>query len=826
MVHSGNSPAPRRGQAFLAACYCCLALFASALNREARADDKVSSSTVSAIDYAREIRPILARKCYACHGPDAAEGGLALHLGEAAIQPLESGENAIVPGKPEQSHLLARVRTANLDERMPPPEQEALTDREIGLLEEWIRQGAEFSRHWAFEPVPVVAVPEAIAPGASDNPIDRFIEASLHKQKLTPSPPADRRTLIRRVTFDLTGLPPSPQEVADFVNDPAHDAYEQLVERLLASPHYGERWARHWLDVVRYAETNSFERDGGKPNAWKYRDYVIQSFNADKPYDQFLREQLAGDEFPEPNRESILATGFYRLGIWDDEPADPLLARYDELDSILTTIGQGILGLTLNCSRCHDHKVDPLPQSDYYRLLAFLQGLTPYARRGDERTNSQTDVSPPGVVALYAENEAQLSDLRTRMFELEQQGVVKMSAEDQRKSETGERKKLLEAKLRDYLEEDQRIQYEKFLQRERELEAARKQFPPRETVLSIARENPRPEPTHILLRGNPNVPGEAVQPGFPGLFQSETPELPLPGNHATTAGRRSVLADWITSPENRLTARVMANRIWQHHFGRGIVRTPNNFGLLGTPPTHPELLNWLAGRFIAEGWRMKPLHRLIVTSQAYRRSSVSVADSLSRDPGNDFFWRFDPRRLGAEELRDAILLASGSLNRKMFGPSMYPELSREVLATQSQPGQGWGKSSPEEQNRRSIYIYIKRSLIPPELAGFDFPETDVTCEARFVTIQPAQSLNMLNGAFLNRQAAQLARRLGEAETDLPQRVERGWQLTLAREPTSEERARSLKLIADLQTKHHLDDADALKYFCLYLLNLNEFVFLD
>ncbi len=780
----------------------------------------------SAVDYAREIRPMLARKCFACHGPDVQESGLALHEKEASRRLLESGERAIVPEHPEQSELLARVREQDPSLRMPPPEQEALTPEEISRLERWISQGAPYALHWAFQPMRSREVPPALRPESSPHPIDRFIDAELARRQLVSAPPADRRTLIRRLSFDLIGLPPTPEEVEAFVQDPDEQAYEKLVDRLLASPHYGERWARHWLDVVRYAESNSFERDGTKPNAWKYRDYVIRSFNADKPYDQFLIEQLAGDELPEATAETLTATGFYRLGVWDDEPADPLLARYDEYDSILTTIGQGMLGLTVNCSRCHDHKIDPIPQADYYGMLAFIQGLSPYGRRGDERTNSQTDVSPPELIAQYQQNDEALRQLRERMHALEQEGIVQMSATDQRRSETRERKKLLEEKLRDYLNTEQWATYETYKAEERALEEARQQLPPRETVLSVARENPRPEPTHVMLRGNPHVPGDPVQAGYPLLFGEPFPSLPDPGAGSKTAGRRTVLARWIASPENRLTARVLVNRIWQHHFGRGIVRTPNNFGLLGEPPTHPELLDWLAVQFIEEGWQMKSLHRLIVTSETYRRSSQAVPESLVRDPNNDAFWRFDLRRLSAEEIRDAILATSGALNRKLHGPSFYPALSKEVLSTQSVPGLGWGKSSAEERNRRSVYIFIKRSLIPPELASFDFPETDITCEARFITIQPAQSLNMLNGEFLHAQAEQFAERLRQEAATREAQVARGWQLAFSRDAQAEEVDSSLEWMSGWQARHNLDDHATLKYFCLYLLNLNEFLFID
>ncbi|MCG6157789.1 PSD1 and planctomycete cytochrome C domain-containing protein [Rubinisphaera margarita] len=783
---------------------------------------EVQAAEERAVDFANDVRPVLARRCYACHGPTVQEADLALHDYESATSETESGVRPIIPGDAENSEIIYRVTETDPDLRMPPPEQEPLTEDEVRILRTWIEQGAEYNQHWAFQPLAKVS-----PPSKSDHPIDAFINAKLNDASIEPAPPADRATLIRRLYYDLTGLPPTPEDVDAFVNDPAPDAYEKRVDELLASPQYGERWARHWLDVVRYAETNSFERDNAKPNAWKYRDYVIDAFNSDKPYDQFLREQLAGDELDEVTRETLIAAGFYRLGIWDDEPADPLLARYDELDSIITTISQGMLGLTVNCARCHDHKIDPISQADYYSMLAFLDELTPYGTRRNPDEYSQVDVSTAALRAKYAENERQLRELRDKMHTIEQEGIVKMSAEDQRATEGNRRQNVLAKKLEQHLDSSRWAEYQELKAREKELIEEQKQLPPRETVMSIAQVRKDVEPTRIMLRGNPHVPGDVVQPAFPDLFGDGAPEAFSVSSPSGSSGKRRALAEWMTDEDNMLTARVMANRIWQHHFGRGIVRTPNNFGLLGTPPTHPELLNWLAQTFMEGGWKMKPLHRLIVTSDAYRRSSEHVEASWQADPNNDLFWRFDLRRLSAEEIRDSALAVTGGLNLKMHGPSFYPELSQEVLSTQSKPGYGWGKSSEDEQNRRSIYIFIKRSLIPPELASFDFPDTDVTCEARFITIQPAQALAMINGEFLNELADDFAARLRkEAGKDVSAQVSRGLQLVTTREPEQQDIAEGLQLIEELKTEHGLSEEDALKYFCLYALNLNEFLFVD
>lgn len=777
------------------------------------------------VDFGRDVKPTLARKCFACHGPDEAEAGLNLAEKESTFAELDSGLRAVVPGKADESELLRRVASADESERMPP-EGKPLTAAEVETIRRWIEQGAEVQAHWAFRQ------PETVEPPAVKNEawvrtsIDRFILARLEAAGLAPAPEADRRTLIRRAYFDLTGLPPTPEEVEAFVADADPRAYENLIDRLLESPQYGEKWARQWLDLVRYAETNSFERDGPKPNAWKYRDYVIKSFNDDKPYDRFVIEQLAGDELPDKTTETITATGYYRLGIWDDEPADPLQARYDELDDIVSTTGQAFLGLTTGCARCHDHKIDPIPAADYYGLLAFFHEMQPYGTRGDEQSWSQTDVSSPELRQKYSELRGQMREIRREMQEIEQRGIVKMSAGDQRITEGADRQRLLDEKLAGYLEPADLERYNSLKAEKTKVEEEFKALPPRETVLSVAECLPEPPETFVLLRGSPQSQGDKVEPHFPSLYGEPTPELPTKEPGAHSSGRRLVLAKWIASPENRLTSRVMANRIWQGHFGRGIVRSSNNFGQLGTPPTHPELLDWLAKAFVDGGWRMKPLHRLIMTSSAYRMSSEGNEVALAKDPANDLFWRFDMRRLTAEELRDTILAVTGRLKLEMYGPWVYPTVSAEVLAGQSVPGKGWGKGDQLDDTRRSIYAHVKRSLPVPILSVFDFPDADGSCEARFRTTQPAQALTMFNGEFLNGEAKRFAERLRADQPTTEARVKRGLELALARPATEADVDRGLELIETLKKKHGADEERALDLFCLVTLNLNEFAYLD
>jgi len=738
--------------------------------------------------FERKVRPLFAEHCFSCHGEEKQKGKLRLDSPAAIRTGGESGA-VIVAGKPHESRMILAVSYKDEDLKMPPKTR--LAERQVADLTEWVKLGAPMPTndapvvasaskrdfqitakdraHWAFQPLRRPPVPKTIhRDGADSNPIDAFILARLRAKGITPNAPATKRELMRRAYYDLTGLPPSPAEVEAFLADQSPRAWEKLVNRLLDSPRYGEKWGRHWLDLVRFAESNSYERDNPKPHAWRYRDYVIRSFNNDKPYDRFIREQLAGDEFPTPNDEAIVATGFYRLGIWDDEPADKDLALYDGLDDIVTTTGQVFLGLTIDCARCHNHKIDPIPQQDYYRLLSFFHHVTPYQNSG------------PTVEVPLPSN------------------------------------------------------------------AANKALAVTETVTNMPA-------TFVLLRGNPRVKGDRVEPGFLEVLGGGEPDFLPTSFRGKTSGRRSALANWIASAKNPLTARVMANRLWQHHFGRGLVRSPNNFGLQGDAPTHPELLDWLASEFINPsvtasrqsaairadnddgalprrgygGWSMKHMHRLIMTSQTYQMSSRGRADALKADPANDLFWRFDMRRLTAEEIRDSILAINGSLNLKMFGPSVYVDIPKEVLAGQSMPGKNWGNSPSAEQARRSIYIHVKRSLLTPILESFDVAETDRSTPVRFSTVQPTQALSLLNSDFLNHQAEVFAAHLRrEAGDDLRKQVRLGLYLVTSRRPTAAEVKRGVRLVESLRADKSTTQEAALKYFCLMALNLNEMVYLD
>ena len=696
-------------------------------------------------------------------------------------------------------------------EDSPPPRKEfAITEKDRA--------------HWAFQPVRAEAPPRGPA-----HPVDAFIEAELQRHGLRPASRASRRSLIRRACYDLTGLPPSPEEVEAFDKDSRPDAWERLIERLLASPHYGEKWGRHWLDLVRFAESNSYERDGTKPNAWRYRDYVIRSLNADLPYDRFIREQLAGDELPRQNDDPLIATGFYRLGVWDDEPVDREVARYDALDDIVTTTGQVFLGLTVDCARCHNHKIDPIGQRDYYRLLSFFNNIAPYKNGGpsDEAElfadASERQTHQERVAAL----ERQRSEAAARVKEFESRIEMELARE------AASRGGAAKAEAGSYTDDAARraLGEEAFLryaESRTNLAALQARSIPVERALVVTEAEGGPPETHVLLRGNPNLKGDRVEPGFIEVLGSPEPSLPKLESKSPTCGRRSVLANWIASPGNPLTARVMVNRIWQHHFGRGIVGSPNNFGLGGEKPTHPALLDWLASEFIHRGWSLKSMHRLLMTSEAYQRSSRGDPEQARVDPSGGLLGRFPMRRLTAEEIRDTLLVVTGTLNPKMFGPGVYVEIPQEVLAGQSIPGNGWGKSPPEEQARRSLYIFSKRSLIPPILENFDVAETDRSSPARFTTVQPTQALGLLNSEFLQQEAGLLAERLRrecpKGTADL--RVARALSLATARTPSRHEVERGVGLITSLQSREGVSADEALRYFCLVVLNLNELIYVD
>jgi hypothetical protein len=687
--------------------------------------------------------------------------------------------------------------------------------------------------HWSFQPLRRPPLPELSDSNnaATQNAVDAFVLAKLRQRDLGLNPLAGKRELVRRAYFDLTGLPPAPEEVDAFIADSSPDAYERLIDRLLARPQYGERWGRYWLDVVRFGQTNGYERDDEKPFAWRYRDYVIRAFNEDKPFDRFVVEQLAGDELDDLAPDAIIATGFYRVGVWDDEPDDKLAAKYDELDDIVRTTGEAFLALTIGCARCHDHKFDPLPQEDYYSLATFFRNVAPY---GKDKSDTHWELNPEAIYTPLATPEElvdwkrQQERLRGEIDELEKK--KKTLADDaaaENKEVDGQLKSLRE----------------------------RMNQPPFDQALSV-RETAVAQPNyHVLTRGNPRSPTKQVEPRFLTALGGAEPvvavSVPAAGGMlrqalvdfgvAPPSGLRRRLAEWIASPDNPLTARVMANRIWHHHFGRGLAATPSDFGRTGLPPSHPELLDWLASELIDGGWRLKRLHKLIMMSHTYRQSSrVANPRAAASDPDNVLLWRQNLRRLEAEAIRDSMLSASGRLNLAMGGRGVFPELSAEVLSTQSRPGSGWDKSSDAEQGRRSAYIFVKRTLGVPFMETFDSPTPDKPCPARTTTTIAPQALVLLNSSFTDQQAAAMAERLiREAGSDRAAQIDRAFRLAVSRPPSADEAAIAQAFVArQIDERNKLAPAaspapspqdagcQALTAFCKLVFNLNEFVYVD
>jgi len=714
--------------------------------------------------------------------------------------------------------------------------------------------------HWSFLPVVRPEVPTPPNPEWVRTPIDAFVAARLAEKHLTPAGDASKPALLRRVYFDLLGLPPTPAEQAEFLNDESPDAYARLVDRLLARPEYGERWARHWLDVVRYAESNGYERDGAKPHAWRYRDYVIDALNQDKPYDRFVLEQVAGDELPDTNSETQIATTFLRLGPWDDEPADPKVDRYDQLDDVVGTTVTTFMGLTLRCARCHDHKFEPFSQMDYGRVTAIFE---PLVRPQSGRTDLDRMVGTPEEIQTYqaamSQCDSQVAERSGRIAERKQTVAEKMFAENRSQLPEAVRVAFLakpDARTEEQktLVKDHQKQFDDELRTcegmqevdvwQREIEEINRQRPAELPRAYTWYENGQTAPASFVFhRGDPYNPSAEVEPGLPAILV----EGPLPASTPTanSTGRRLQLAQWLTQKDHPLTARVMVNRIWQHHFGNGIVATENDFGVMGDPPSHPELLDWLASEFVASGWRIKAMHRLMLLSHAYQVAATADEKLLEADPKNELLGRWKPRRLEAESVRDAVLATSGQLNLERGGRSVFPAIAKEVLATQSQPGNGWAASDEKTASRRSIYVFVKRTLPVPEMEVLDFPSSEACCEQRGVSTIAPQALTYLNGPFMQAQARHMATRLRtEAGADPSAQIELAFRLALARSPEQAEREGVQEFLAQQTAQINADRAaapsdpaasptglppaeeQALAAFCLVLLNSNEFFYID
>ncbi len=701
-------------------------------------------------DFERDVAPLIVQRCLECHGSADSSGGLDLSQHKTLLR---GGDSGLAIESNEKSLLLERLVSGEM-----PPEKngksQALPANEVAIFKAWIEAGAKwpegrsldlFERTtakragrdwWAWRPLKITEYPAQ----NGMNPIDHFIQAKLEEKNFTAAPAADRRTLLRRVYFDLLGLPPTDADVRAFELDNSANAYERVVDRLLDSKQFGERWARHWLDLVRFAETNGYERDAVKANAWRYRDWVIDAFNSDMPYDQFVTEQLAGDELPNRNESSVIATGFLRLGTWDDEPNDALEYQYDRLEDMVHTTTTAFLAMTVKCARCHDHKFDAIPQTDYYRIAAaYWAG--PIAHRQREWNGGPTK---------------------------EELGFDVLGWTD------------------------------------------------------LSRE---PAPLHLLKKGDVHRPLQVVAPGTLSGAVSLSREFEPAPPDSVTSKRRLQLAKWIVDKQNPLTARVIVNRLWQHHFGEGLVRTPDNFGFLGNPPTHPELLDWLANDLMAGDWKLKRIHKLMVMSKTYQQSSLHPEQSkyAESDAGNRYWWRAERRRLEAEQLRDAILQSSGRLDLRMGGPSFMAAISDEALEGLSMKSGAYKASPPEETRRRSIYMFAKRSLAVPMMTVFDSCDTTAPTGRRDVSTVAPQALTLLNNAWVLEESRAMAERVVAAGATTELRIDAAWRIAFARPPLAKEKQAAIEFVEHLRSGDELTPWSTL---CHTLINTNEFIYVD
>jgi hypothetical protein len=789
-----------------------------------------------------------------------------------------------------------------------PKREKKLTPEQVALIQRWIAGGAKTARaesadaeqaggitdeeraFWSFQPLQRPVLPRTKAKDRARTAVDAFVLDPLAKVKLSFGPDADKITLLRRACFDLTGLPPTPAEVTAFLGDTAPDAYEQLIDRLLDSPHYGERWGRHWLDVAGYADSDGYsDADPQRPYAYKYRDYVIGSFNADKPFDQFITEQLAGDELAGATRDSVepalaaahtrellIATGFLRMAA--DGSATPAVTDYDAVRNqvvadTIKIVSTSLLGLSVGCAQCHDHRYDPIPQTDYYRLRAVIEpAYDPKNWRTPEQrlVSLYTDADRKRAQEVEAEANKLAEERNARQkqyieealtkhlekFEPELRAKLRAAYDTPSDKRTEEQTRLLADNPSVNINAGVLYQYnQKAADDLKALDAkisevrARK---PVEDFLTVLTEPSGQLPvTYRFHRGDPKQPKEAITPGALSVLAPRDQSIAFAEKNTSlpSSGRRLAFARWLTSGTNPLVARVLVNRLWLHHFGRGLVGTPSDFGVMGERPTHPELLDWLANDFIEHGWRLKRLHKMIMTSTVYRQSSGHHPVGDQRDPENRLYWRKPVQRLEAESIRDSILATSGALNRKMYGPAVpvRPDVHGQIVVGLDKT-EGDNKMPVEvslkgEEFRRSVYIEVRRSRPLAMLHAFDEPVMEVNCERRQSSTVPTQSLMLMNSQFILDQAARFAARLKtDAGEDRTHQVVRAWQLAFSRPPTEQESSEALEFLT--RQIEHLNQAaekaapeekekktgkaelQALTNLCQALLSANEFLYVD
>ena len=843
---------------------------------------KPATAPAAALNFEDHIAPILQVHCWKCHG-ESGKGGLDLRRRASILKGGDGGE-AVIPGKPADSLLLEMIN----QKEMPPKREPQLTPRQIDLIRKWITAGAPLKgkeeapleaadgerriseaerKFWSFQPPVRPVVPSIIATSRVRNPVDAFLLAKLEAKGLSFNPDASKQVLLRRLCFDLLGLPPNSEQLDSFLKDQRPDAYERLVDQLLASPHYGERWGRHWLDVAGYADSDGFlEADRERTQAWRYRDYVIKSFNSDKPYDQFVREQLAGDEMTDWRHaenytpemlDKLIATGFLRTA------ADPTYEEYKEkpeiykvMADVMQITGSTFLGVTIQCARCHDHKLEPISQREYYQLQAVFQPsynpdrwlasgergvwLLPEAQakktlernksisaRVDalkkERTELMDSLRGPYINSKIKDYPA---DLRPQLYAALLPPVSKRTEEQLD----------LVAKHAPKLKFDEDLILKEFPEAKRDAEklataiqaetALLRDLPKLRVLTDLDDEAPQ---THLLRRGDFNTKGKVVDPGIPVILSSDTTKIAgKPARNST--GRRTAFANWLVDPRHPTTARLQVNRLWAHHFGRGIVETLDDFGHTGKLPSHPELLDWLSTEFIGRGWSQKAMHRLIVNSSAYRQASLFDAAKAKADPDNILLWTFVPRRHQGETLRDTILMLSGRLNPEMYGPPVPVNQQADGAVITADDLQG---------HRRAIYLKVRRSQPVTLMESFDTPKMEINCSRRTEAIVATQSLVLLNSPFMQHESQAVANRIVKSAPDTPARTTFAWKLLFSREPTPSE-ARN---IADFITKFvktslgdkyakatveekRAAETAAWPHVALMLLNTNEFMYVD
>ncbi|MFN8708155.1 MAG: DUF1553 domain-containing protein [Planctomyces sp.] len=842
----------------------------------------LAADDASAVFFEQSVRPILKEHCWHCHGEDGrTEAQLDARLTRLLLKGGESGPS-IEAGSHKTSLLYQRVSSGEM-----PPGKKKLSADQLAVIARWIDEGARTRRpepeqiasdslftdedrnHWAFQPITRPPAPAHDDTRDNSNPIDAFVLEKLKTKGISFSERASKEVLIRRASFDLTGLPPEPEAVEAFCSSDDEDAWPKLIDSMLESPHYGERWGRHWLDIAGYADSDGYsEADSVRPWAWKYRDYVIRSFNSDKPWDQFVLEQIAGDELTSPpwqnltaeQADQLTATGFLRMGPdgTADSAVDQNVARNEVVADTIRIVSTSLLGLSVGCAQCHEHRYDPITHEDYYRLRAIFEPAYDWQNwRGpsnrllsmwSEETRGKAAEIDQELSKVSSERTAELDVIVKEVFERELQKLPSDLQEPARTArvtpadkQTEEQKQL----IREYpfLNVDRGSVYLYVAERinafnamwDKKTEEVKSRRPPEDLVMCLTEVPGQIPVTRVFSRGDYRTPAQDVLPGELAILNPPGHEIPSDDPNLPTSGRRLAYAKYLTSGRHPLLARVLVNRFWLHHFGRGLVDTPADFGVKGEPPTHPELLDWLAAEFMSSGWSLKKMHRLILTSEAWRQSSTRRPELEMTDPDNRWLGRMSVRRLEAEVVRDATLLVSGQLTRKPYGPAVPvspDDVGQIVLGadTRDSAGRPTGAVVPpgEDAFRRSIYVQVRRTMPLGVLEPFDFPAMTPNCERRPSSTTPSQSLMMLNNPFTQTSAQRLADRLKKEAGESPDaQIRRAWKIVFGKMPSATDIDTALKFLsAPADPSSETPDPNSLVHYCHALLSSNGFLYVD